>query len=98
MQSDVGSAHRLALVAAAVLINSFAVWRTASHLRILGDEVRVAILAAAPRAPTAIQREDLVASGTAPATLQVEVYWDFACPFCRASVAAIDSVREALGD
>jgi len=82
-------------VAIAVAVNSGATAYGFHRLRSLADEIRFVSLVIAP---TRAAESSLSLTTGGSDVIEVELFWDLTCRFCRASIAGLDSAREALGE
>jgi protein-disulfide isomerase len=94
------TSRALSVLAVTLLFNSLALVYGFHSFARFQDEVRwmmafvIPARAAAATRPVPAQTARTLQTA-APVT--VMVYWSFACPFCRASAAALDSVRREVG-
>ncbi len=86
------------LVAITVLANSAALLYGFRQMDELSASVRVAFLTVARGVQEPSQQRRSDATPVSTSRVRVELYSDFACPFCRASVGAVDSARAEFGD
>lgn len=88
----------MGLLAVALLLNSAVVAYSLYSHREFQEHFRWTMLVTIPGRAAAAAAEPVNTGRVGSSALQVDLYSDFACPYCRASAAAVDSVRRIYGD